>query len=361
MMEERLRKVYQERLDRYQSTLFYHNDNLWSRIVAKTHNLLSLEVYSGQEALKWHQVRDRPFVATQVGHLFGPTWSTHWFRVHIKDHKLHSVKNRLVIWWDCESEAMFYNQEGHPIGAVNEAGRHWIDLASLASNLFYVEMVGVGMGGNATGQIMIAPPNENRQFRLKRAEIVELREEALNLWFDLRILLELNKHNGDERALRCGNEICNHTLRPDLPDELKEGTQISKLFFAQTGTTQSVVTAIGNCHIDTAWLWPWSETRRKTARSWVSQLRLMEKYPDYRFVASQMQQLEWLRQDYPGLFKEIQQAAARGQFIPIGGSWVEMDGNIPSGESFVRQLLYGQRFQQTYFNQRSRIFWLPGT
>ena len=41
------------------------------------------------------------------------------------------------------------------------------------------------------------------------------------------------------------------------------------------------------CHAaDTAWLWPFSETRRKTARSWSSQLQLMSKYPEHKFTAS---------------------------------------------------------------------------
>ncbi len=37
-------------------------------------------------------------------------------------------------------------------------------------------------------------------------------------------------------------------------------------------------------------------------------------------------------------------AVAAGRFIPLGGSWVESDTNIPWGKSLVRQRLYGQRF-----------------
>lgn len=48
----------------------------------------------------------------------------------------------------------------------------------------------------------------------------------------------------------------------------------------------SQVIAVGHCHIDTAWLWPFEETVRKAARSWVSQLRLMERYPHHVFAAS---------------------------------------------------------------------------
>lgn len=87
----------------------------------------------------------------------------------------------------------------------------------------------------------------------------------------------------------------------------------------------------------------------------------MEDYPEYVFVCSQAQQMEWLLEDYPKLFKQLQDAAKRGQFQPIGGSWVENDCNLPSGESLCRQFLYGQRFFKKYFGERCRVSWLPDT
>ena len=32
------------------------------------------------------------------------------------------------------------------------------------------------------------------------------------------------------------------------------------------------VWGVGNCHIDTAWLWPYSVTQQKAARSWATQV-----------------------------------------------------------------------------------------
>ena len=110
-----------------------------------------------------------------------------------------------------------------------------------------------------------------------------------------------------------------------------------------------------------AWLWPYRETRRKCGRSWVSQLRLSEMYPEYRFAISQAQQLEWVKEDYPTLFEEIKEAVARGSFVMVGGTWVEMDCNLPSGESIVRQFLYGQRLFAKEFGAQCNIFWLPDT
>ena len=77
-----------------------------------------------------------------------------------------------------------------------------------------------------------------------------------------------------------------------------------------------------------AWLWTYDETKRKCARSWSSQIDLMKRYPGYTFACSQAQQFEWIAEKYPGLFAEIKEFVKKGQFVPVGGSWVEMDGNV---------------------------------
>ncbi len=148
----------------------------------------------------------------------------------------------------------------------------------------------------------------------------------------------------------------------DDVESLVKAREISQKFLRETnGSSQHTITAIGHCHIDTAWLWTYSETRRKVARSWATQMTLMESFPNYKFTASQAQQFEWLKQNYPECFKEIQAYAKRGNFLPTGGTWVEMDCNIPSGESLIRQFTYGQRFFAREFGARSTEFWLPDT
>ncbi|KAH0090079.1 putative alpha-mannosidase I, partial [Aureobasidium melanogenum] len=123
----------------------------------------------------------------------------------------------------------------------------------------------------------------------------------------------------------------------------------------------ALITAIGNCHIDTCWLWPWAETKRKVARSWSNQCNLLERYPEHRFVASQAQQFKWLEQLYPSVFDRVKSKVKEGTFQPIGGSWVEHDTNMPSGESLVRQFIYGQRYFESRFGSRCTTFWLPDT
>jgi alpha-mannosidase len=124
---------------------------------------------------------------------------------------------------------------------------------------------------------------------------------------------------------------------------------------------EPIVFAVGHCHIDSCWLWPWAETKRKVARSWANQCDLMDRYPEHRFACSQAQQYKWLEQNYPPLFDRVKAKIKKGTFQPIGGSWVEHDTNMPSGESLVRQFLYGQRYFESHFGERCQTFWLPDT
>jgi alpha-mannosidase len=117
----------------------------------------------------------------------------------------------------------------------------------------------------------------------------------------------------------------------------------------------------GHAHLDLAWLWPVAETRRKARRTGWTVVNLMAAYPEFRFNQSSAQLYEFIAEDDPELFRQIQKAVADGQWEPIGGMWVESDGNLPCGESLVRQLLYGQRYFERTFGATHRVGWLPDT
>lgn len=225
-------------------------------------------------------------------------------------------------------------------------------------------MVCSGLMGNGEGSL-IGPPNEDRIFYVNTAQLVLFNEPARHLLMCMKMLLEITKklegNQRGEKALFIANEIINSVDIHNERSLLKAIETAESFFKSPCAVNQPKIHAVGHCHIDTAWLWDYSETRRKCARSWASQLELMSLFPDFKFVCSQMQQLEWVRQDYPALFKKLQEAHQRGQFIPIGATWVEMDGNMPSGESMVRQFMYGQAFLKKYFKQHSSVFWLPDT
>lgn len=119
------------------------------------------------------------------------------------------------------------------------------------------------------------------------------------------------------------------------------------------------VTTIGHTHIDVAWLWRLKHTREKSARSFSTVLRLMEQYPEYIFLQTQPQLYEYIKQDYPELYEKIKEKVQAGKWEVDGAMWLESDANIPSGESLVRQILFGSRFIKEEFNQDTHYLWLP--
>jgi len=116
---------------------------------------------------------------------------------------------------------------------------------------------------------------------------------------------------------------------------------------------------VGNSHIDAAWLWPWSETRDVIRNTWRTSLKLAEIFPGYIFTGSSAAFYDMLDRREPQLADSLVAAVEAGEWIPVGGWWVESDLNVPSGESLVRQGLYGQRYFERRFGFRSRVAWTP--
>ena len=122
---------------------------------------------------------------------------------------------------------------------------------------------------------------------------------------------------------------------------------------------QFSIAAVGNSHIDMAWLWPWTETVEVVRNTFGTALELMREYPDFKFTASAAQAYEWIEEKYPAMFREIQQRVKEGRWEVIGGMWVEPDLNMPDGESLVRQILYGKRYFREKFGVDIKIGWNP--
>jgi alpha-mannosidase len=119
------------------------------------------------------------------------------------------------------------------------------------------------------------------------------------------------------------------------------------------------VSFIGHTHIDLSWLWRYKHTREKGERSFSTVLRLMERYPEYVFLQTQAQIYDSIKEDHPDLFKAIAKRVAEGRWEASGSMWVEADCNIPSGESLVRQILYGKGFFKKEFGVDNTFLWLP--
>jgi alpha-mannosidase len=122
---------------------------------------------------------------------------------------------------------------------------------------------------------------------------------------------------------------------------------------------QFKIHAVGNSHIDMAWLWPWTETVEVVRNTFQSVLDLMREYPDFRFTMSSARTYEWIEEKYPEMFAQIQQRIKEGRWEVIGGMWVEPDLNMPAGESLTRQILVGKRYFQSRFGVDVKIGWNP--
>ncbi|HUU29333.1 MAG TPA: glycoside hydrolase family 38 C-terminal domain-containing protein [archaeon] len=116
---------------------------------------------------------------------------------------------------------------------------------------------------------------------------------------------------------------------------------------------------IGHAHIDPVWRWTKDEGYQEVFASFRSALDRMNEFPGVSFVASSAQFYEWVEKDDPAMFAEIKQRVKEGRWNIVGGWWIEPDLNCPSGESLVRQGLYGQKFFMEKFGRKVRIGFNP--
>lgn len=362
---------------------------------------MKLSVYSVPDLQRpsFQDATSHEFKPTHVGASFGPSWSTHWFRVHLTVPKDMRNKDHLEFHWDANNEGLVWTEDGHPLQGLTGGGERveWIIPEAWrdgSEHTFYIEMACNGMFGNAPGSDSIQPPKTDAYYTLRTARIVAVNLDARALFYDFWIIggrfCLLVFSFGDGRSLTVtdaarefpadswesheanmvGNAIIDaFTAGNGSQQSIREGRRLAHQYLGDKvdssqvydEKTKSIVYAIGHCHIDTCWLWPWAETKRKVARSWSNQCDLMDRYPEHRFTCSQAQQFKWLKEYYPSVFERVRDWVKKGHFQPVGGSWVEHDTNLPSGESLVRQFLYGQRFFESNFGERCNTFWLPDT
>ncbi|KAJ7311155.1 hypothetical protein JRQ81_006760 [Phrynocephalus forsythii] len=364
------RRTALERVEKFISGTYFLDCNLRGRLFGDACPLESISCCETPHRIPYHVAVKQEFRPIKVGDSFGCTWHTCWFKVELSVPKEWTGKE-VHLLWESEGESMVW-KNGQPVQGLTTEGEKtsYILTESLKGSdphslTLYVEVACNGLFGAGKGS-MIAPPDPDRKFSLNKAELVVYNRDVHELLVDFEILLDMAKLLGEEnqrsfQALYAANQMVNlcDVTNPQTFPAARE--LASSLFSQKNGESQHVIHAMGHCHIDSAWLWPYEETIRKCARSWVSVVRLMEKNPEFTFVCSQAQQFEWVKNWYPGLYATIENFVKEGRFVPVGGTWVEMDGNLPSGESMVRQFLQGQRFFQQEFGMLCQEFWLPDT
>ena len=188
-----------------------------------------------------------------------------------------------------------------------------------------------------------APADAYHYNRMMQGRTKSLIVEALNGALNLLDLRTPHSPKFDESVAAAQEYINEHLYRnPEL-----------------SGHDDIIASSIGHTHIDVAWWWTVSQTREKTARSFSTVLKLMEEYPNYKFMSSQPQLYVFLKERYPEVYEKVKERVKEGRWIPEGGMWLEADCNLTSGESLVRQFLYGKQFFTEEFGIDSKILWLP--
>ncbi len=143
---------------------------------------------------------------------------------------------------------------------------------------------------------------------------------------------------------------------------VKEALKYLRLAIAQAGDPLDVdIIASGHAHIDVAWLWTLTQTRQKSAKTFMNAVKLMDRFDEYHFSQSQPQLYQFVKEDHPELFEKIKKQVAKKRWEPLGGMWVESDCTVTGGESLVRQFILGRKFFRENFgpNSDSPVVWLP--
>ncbi len=194
-----------------------------------------------------------------------------------------------------------------------------------------------------------------------------INEDVQSLVYDFELLLDIAKSelfNEDYRAF-LNKELNNAMNFIDFEgDELtgvKEASQyIEDVIYANdTYKGSGDVALVAHSHLDIAYYWRKIHSVQKNLRTVLIQLRLMDRYPHFKYAHTQPYTYETLEKYYPEVFEELKEKVKNGQFEPVGAMYVEPDCNVPNAESLIRQCLYGQQTYKRMFGKRVNNAWLP--
>uniref|UniRef100_A0A8C2IWH1 Alpha-mannosidase 2C1 n=1 Tax=Cyprinus carpio TaxID=7962 RepID=A0A8C2IWH1_CYPCA len=291
------RRTLLERAEKFISDIYFTDCNLRGRLFGDTHPLESISVFLSEKRIPYSDAVQQSFQPCKVGDAFGPTWWTCWFKVVLKIPEAWRGKE-VHLRWESDGEGMVWRDQQPVQGLTKEGEKTSYVLTECLKDseprgiTLYVELACNGLFGAGQG-CMIAAPDPNGKFTLQKAELVVFNRDVRELLTDFEMLVDIVKMlgEGEQRgfqALFTANEMVN-LCDPADPSSFAAARSLAHKFFAQkNGESQHVVHAMGHCHIDSAWLWPYEETIRKCARSWVTVIRLMEKNPEFVFTCSQV-------------------------------------------------------------------------
>jgi len=319
----------------------------------------------------------RPVVA---GTPWGRPWHTTWFRLtHTVDER-HAGR-RLVASIDIgfngrydgfQAEAVAW-MDGRIVHAV-QPDRRTVDLGERSAGdvvEIWIEAAATpviaghasGYGPTSLGDPETAP--NVPLYVLRRADVAvkddAVEELSLRMQAVIDLILDTSENDPARPRLFDALERVGDAIDvADVPATARAALDAIATVFDSSGPRpRHRIVAAGHAHLDTAWLWPIRETRRKAVRTFANAVHLLRRNPDVVFAHSQAQHYDWVREDAPELFDEVRRLVDEGRWEPVGGMWVETDLNLPSGESLLRQMVHGQRAFEGWFDRRCDGAFLP--
>ncbi len=260
--------------------------------------------------------------------------------------------------WDATNPQMLFYLDGEILQGVDVNHRE-IGISDCAEPGETHEIALLAYSGSVPGDLVI------------HTKLVAVDSFIRKVWYDFQIPLQTARIlcRADEENYRrilqmlepAANELdLRKAYSPRFYESLERADRIlTEQFYSRVRTEAPVVSAIGHTHIDIAWLWTVEQTREKVLRSFSTVLRLMEEYPDYKFMSSQPILYQFVKEQEPKLYERIRQRVAEGRWEVDGAMWLEADCNVTGGESLVRQILKGRRFFLEEFGKESKCLWLP--
>ncbi|MBM9507230.1 alpha-mannosidase [Actinacidiphila acididurans] len=316
-----------------------------------------------------------------IGDTWGGPWSTSWLKVTgriPREWAGRRVEAVFDLGFDpahgpgFQAEGLVHDATGAPLQgihpqqrgvllAASAAGGEEVDLrVELAANPHIEGAWGVGthFGSKETA-------GTAHLYQLRQADLAVREETVWHLLHDMQVLDELMRElptTGSRRheILRALQHAIEAVDVHDVPGTAQAARdRLAGTLSRPAHASAHRITAVGHAHIDSAWLWPVRETIRKCARTFTNVTTLAKEYPELVFACSSAQQYAWMKEHRPEVFERIKKAVTDGNWAPVGGMWVEADGNLPGGEALARQLVYGRRFFAAEFGVDQDGVWLP--
>jgi alpha-mannosidase len=328
------------------------------------------------EPISASDARSRDYVPIAVGQEWGGAWDTTWFRmrasipaawrgsevvalVDLGGAGMVGFTAEGLVWdGDQPRQGLHLKHRECVVARPAEGGDEielWIEAAANP----------IPPWGTSPWPLLMADVDGPPIYRLGVADLAIVRRDVEALYYDMVVLVQLldTLPEAGARAaqvLHALESACDTIADDDVIGSVSAArSTLGPVLANPAGEDAHRISAVGHAHIDTAWLWPIRETKRKCARTFANALALMDDYPEYRFSASQAQQYSWMKDHYPPLYERLREQVKAGRFEPIGSMWVEADCNLPSGESLVRQIVHGKRFFMDEFDIETTDLWLP--